>query len=226
MPLAALALPTQLREGDRLSGAEFIRRWETMPDLKRAELISGVVFMPSPVAMPHSDAHKELCLWLLLYENLTPGCHGGIECTWLMGPKDVPQPDIFLRILPEHGGQSGLEGKYATGAPELIVEVTGSSVSRDLGVKLELYRRAGVREYLTAMLHSRQIIWRQLVRGRYKEIEPDDDGLLRSVAFPGLWLDPAAVWNPKISIRTAVEKGIQSPEHDAFVRRLTAKLRK
>ena len=227
MPVAALELPTQLREGDRLTAAEFMRRWEAMPELKRAELIGGLVFMSSPLSLPHANAHLELGPWLWLYKDSTPGCDIGSDCTWLMGPKDVPQPDLFLRILPEYGGQSGVEGIYAAGAPELIVEVTGSSVSRDLGVKLELYRRAGVREYLTAMLHSRQIIWRQLVRGRYREIEPDDDdGLLRSDAFPGLWLDPAAVWNPKISIRTAVEKGIQSPEHDAFVRRLASKLRK
>ena len=226
MPLAALALPPQLREGDRLSGAEFMRLWEAMPDLKQAELIAGIVFMPSPVSIHHSRGHKEMYRWVLHYEDLTPGCESGFECTWLMGPKDVPQPDIFLRVLPEYGGQSGEEGIYAAGAPELIVEVTGSSVARDLGVKLELYRRAGVREYVTAMLHSRQIIWRQLVRGRYREIKPDDDGLLRSAVFPGLWLDPAAVWNPAVSIRTAVEKGVQSPAHDIFVRRLAAKLRK
>ena len=226
MPVAALALPPQLREGDRLTASEFMRRWEAMPDLKRAELIGGVVFMPSPLSLPHSTVHSLIHGLLWYYSDLTPGCQTGIECIWLMGPKDVPQPDLFLRILPEYGGQSGAEGDYAAGAPELIVEVTGCSVSRDLGVKLDLYRRAGVREYVTVMLYPREIIWRQLVRGRYREIEPDNDGLLRSVVFPGLWLDSAAVWNPKISIRTAVEKGIESPEHAAFVRRLAMKHRK
>jgi Uma2 family endonuclease len=47
------------------------------------------------------------------------------------------------------------------------VEVSGSTSSRDLGVKLELYRRTGVREYLTILLKPRQMIWRQLVRGRH-----------------------------------------------------------
>jgi Uma2 family endonuclease len=139
-----------------------------------------------------------------------------------MGPKDVLQPDIFLRILPEYGGQSCFEGEYAAGAPELIVEVSGSSLSRDLGVKLDLYRRAGVREYLTVLPRPRELVWRYLSRGRYREIVPDDDGLLRSRVFPGLWLDPAAVWNPKRSLRTAVEAGARSPEHAAFVRRLAA----
>jgi Uma2 family endonuclease len=196
---------------------EFLRRWEAMPSLKQAELIGGIVFMPSPVSVPHSDAHSEISSWLWLYKDLTPGCHTGIECTWVMGPEDVHQPDIFLRILPEYGGQSRVE---------LIVEVSGSSLSRDLGVKLDLYRRAGVREYLTVLLRPRQVTWRHLSRGRYREIEPGEGELLRSRVFPGLWLDPSALWNPKRSLRRAVEEGTRSPEHAAFVRRLAAHKRK
>jgi hypothetical protein len=93
-------------------------------------------------------------------------------------------------------------------------------------VKLDLYRGAGVLEYLTMLLETSQVTWRQLLRGRYREITPDDDGLLRSRVFPGLWLDPAAVWNPKRSVRTALEQGIRSPEHAAFVKRLSARKRK
>jgi Uma2 family endonuclease len=104
----------------------------------------------------------------------------------------------------------------------LIVEVNGSCAARDLGVKLELYRRAGVREYLTVLLQPNRIVWRELVDDRYEEIAPEPDGLLRSRVFPGLWLDPAAVWDPAQSLRTAVESGAASPEHAAFVRRLAA----
>jgi len=196
-----------------------------MPELKHAELIDGTVFfMPSPVSFFHSDAHDRIHGWLWYYTDLTQGCRSGIDCTWKMGPKDVPQPDIFLQILPEYGGNSRIEGAYAAGAPELIVEICGSSLSRDLGIKLELYRSVGVREYLTVLLDTEQVVWRQLVRGRFREIKPDDDGLLRSRVFPGLWLDPAALWNPKRSVRTAVEKGLRSAEHAAFVRRLAARV--
>ena len=223
MQVAAIALPPTLREGDRLNSSEFIRSWEAMPLLKHAELIDGVVFMPSSVNDPHSTVHFAMNGWLWLYNEATPGCKGGSEGTWVMGPKDVPQPDLALSILPECGGQSRVEGGLSVGAPEMVVEVTGSSYSRDLGVKLELYRNAGVREYVTVLLQPRQVVWRQLVRGRYREIKPGEDGLLRSVVFPGLWLDPAAVWNPKRSVRTAVDKGAKSPEHAAFVKRLAAK---
>ena len=38
-----------LEPGDRLTRAEFERRYEAMPELRKAELIEGVVYMPSPV---------------------------------------------------------------------------------------------------------------------------------------------------------------------------------
>lgn len=220
----AIAMPPVLREGDLLDGAEFLRRWEAMPELKQAELINGVVYMASPVGGPHSKFHFVLTTWLGTYWNHTPGCDGGVEGTWEMGPKDVPQPDIVLRILPEAGGQSSDGGTYSKGAPELIVEVVWSSASRDLGVKLDLYRRTGVREYLTVQLHPRAIVWRQLVRGRYRELPPDGDGVLRSRVFPGLWLDPKALWTGKL-LKTAA-RGLRSPEHAAFVTRLRTALRK
>jgi len=214
-----------LREGDRLNSKEFLRRWEAMPALKWAELIDGIVYiMSSPLGLPHGNDDVKIGAWLWLYSDATPGCDVGSNATWVMGPDDVPQPDLFLRILPDYGGQSSETGRgpYGKGAPELIVEITGSTYSRDLGVKLELYRRTGVREYLSVLLSTEQVVWRELVRGRYREIKPDEDGLIRSHVFPGLWLDPEAVWNRKKSIRKAVEKGIASAEHTAFVGRLAA----
>lgn len=217
MPSTVATLPPVLREGDRLSSAEFLRRWDVMPELKQAELIDGVVFMASPVGNPHATAHCALSAWLWLYQDATPGCEGGTEATVIMRPGSVPQPDVFLRILPEWGGQSTDEGAYVCGAPELVVEISGSTLSRDLGIKLDLYRKAGVREYLTILLNPRQVIWRRLVRARYQEIQPSEDGILRSHVFPGLWLDPEAVWNPKLSMRTTLELGLKTPEHDAFL---------
>ena len=46
MSRSAPVLLPPLREGDRLTREEFLRRWEAMPDLKWAELIDGIVYMP------------------------------------------------------------------------------------------------------------------------------------------------------------------------------------
>ena len=179
----AIALPPTLHEGDRLNSAEFLRRWEAMPDLKQAELIDGVVFMASPVFADHSTTHYNLNGWLFTYGSHSPGCEGGNDGTWVMGPKDTPQPDLFLRIAPEFGGQSSIAGKYAAGAPELIVEVSGSSLSRDLGIKLDLYRRAGVREYLTVQLQPRAIVWAST---HARQVQGDETRRRRHLPLPRL----------------------------------------
>lgn len=225
MPDAAVALIPPLREGDQLTSPEFLHRWEAMPDLKFAELLDGMVFMPSPVSMGHSDLHASFTSWLWLHSEQTRGVRVGADATWLMGPQAVPQPDLALRILPEYGGQSRTEGQYLAGAPELIVEVSGATTSRDLGIKLDLYRRNGVKEYITVLLKPRQFTWRTLVNGRYEELEADPSGVIRSRVFPGLWLEPAALWTPGKSLRTALDTGLASPEHAAFAQKLQSEKR-
>lgn len=71
--------------------------------------------MPSPVSRQHSNFHFPLTAWLGNYVAGTPGCEGSLECTWLMGAANVPQPDITLQVVPERGGQSRVEGSYAAG---------------------------------------------------------------------------------------------------------------
>ena len=154
------------------------------------------------------------------YAGFTPGCQGGLNATWLM-LEDAPQPDCFLRILPEYGGQSGVERGLGKGAPELAAEVSQSSASYDLGPKLRLYRAAGVQEYIMVLLAESKVIWRRLVSGAYHTIEPGSDGLLRSVLFPGLWLDPVALLNKDVPrITEVLNQGLQSPEHHEFTQAL------
>lgn len=50
-------------------------------------------------------------------------------------------------------------------------------------MKLDLYQSQGVSEYPSVVLHPRQVIRRQLVRGRYREIPPDEDGIIRLACF-------------------------------------------
>ncbi|MGV3724331.1 MAG: Uma2 family endonuclease, partial [Actinomycetota bacterium] len=52
---------------------------------------------------------------------------------------------------------------------------------------------------------------------------PDPDGVFRSKVFPGLWLAPQALLRgDSAAVRAVVERGVASPEHAEFVRRLAA----
>jgi Uma2 family endonuclease len=212
-----------LENGDRLTRAEFERRYDAMPDLKKAELIEGVVYMPSPVAaFRHGGPHFDMIVWLGLYQIMTPGLKGFDNASARMDLDNMPQPDVSLVILPTHGGQARIsEDDYIEGAPELVAEVASSSASYDLHVKLHVYRRNAVREYVVWRVRDREIDWFVLREGVYERLPLGPDGLYRSEIFPGLWLDPAAlIGGNSMLVAEVTRRGLESPEHAVFVARL------
>ena len=212
-----------LENGDCLSRAEFERRYEAMPHVKKAELIEGIVYVPSPVRHSfHGRPHTHVITWLGQYEAHTPGVEASDNSTVRLDLDNEPQPDALLIIAPERGGQTRLsEDGYIEGAPELVVEVASSSASYDLHAKLRVYRRNGVREYVVWRVLDQQIDWFVLREGQYERLQPDAAGLWRSEGFPGLWLDPAALVRGEMA--TVLERGRQglaSPEHADFAAQL------
>ena len=221
--MAAPVIPPPLCDGDRMSRDEFIRRWELLPILKHAQLLDGMVYMVSPVSTKHASFHHDFIAWLGAYRARTPGCDGVADATALMG-NDAPQPDIALRILQSFGGQSRDEGPYLVGAPELIVEVAASSQARDLGPKSQLYLKAGVREYLTALVEEERVIWRELHQDAWREVPANSDGILRSHVFPGLCLDEAAMWRRDLAqVLDVLSQGMATVEHIEFARLLAVR---
>jgi Uma2 family endonuclease len=212
-----------LENGDRLTRAEFERRYEAVPHLKKAELIEGVVYVPSPVRhRQHGSPHAQLIGWLVQYAANTPGVEVGDNSSVRLDLDNEPQPDALLFIDPACGGQVRIsDDGMLEGAPELVAEVASSSVSYDLHAKLHVYRRNGVREYLVWRVLEREIDWFVLRAGQYERMLGDAQGLLRSEVFPGLWLDPAALVRGDLAtVLAIVQQGLASPEHAAFVTRL------
>jgi Uma2 family endonuclease len=212
-------VPT-LVAGDRLTRDEFLRRWEAMPNVKLAELIGGVVYMPSPLSREHSVPDSRVDNWLGHYAAYTPGCEVGSNGTWLMR-EDSPQPDIYLRLLPEYGGQSATAGIYPQGAPEFLAEICLSSTERDLHEKFDLYQEAGVREYLVFLVPEQEVRWHRLIDGVFRVVAAEADGVLRSAVFPGLWLDAGALLAGDMAqVFTVLTKGLNTSEHGEFAERL------
>jgi hypothetical protein len=225
-----------LENGDRLTREEFERRYNAMPHVKKAELINGVVYivaaenpngvpgMSSPVnPTRHGSPHLLLGIWVGSYYVSTPGTHGSDNGT-LRFPsnRSVVQPDLFLRILPECGGQTRtLKGGWVQGAPELAIEITASRANYDLHDKLDAYQRDGVREYIVWRVEEDAIDWFILRRQTYEQLPPARDGILRSESFPGLWLDATAmIRGDHAEWKKVLQDGLASPEHADFVARL------
>ena len=214
-----------LENGDRLTRAEFERRYDAMPQLKKAELIEGVVHMPSPVRLEHhAEPHAHFMGWLVYYRAFTAGVRCGDNGTIRLDLDNEPQPDAFLFIDPASGGHAQIdEDDYITHAPELVGEVTSSRASYDLHTKLTVYRRNEVREYVVWRVQDRAVDWFVLREGQYEAAAPDANGIYRSVTFPGLWLDmPGLLRDDLPAVFAAVQQGLATAEHAAFVARLQA----
>jgi Uma2 family endonuclease len=207
--------------GERLDRATFHERYEAMPPGTWAELVSGVVYMPSPLREEHGETDDQVGYWLAYYRRFTPGLRGGANTTTILGDYGEYQPDRQLRIPFERGGQSRVVDGYVTGPPELVIEVARSSRSFDLGPKKDDYERVGVLEYVFVGLDPDEIRWFVRREGRFVEEPPGPDGLHCSGVFPGLWLDPKALFAGDLNRLTeSLEQGLATPEHAAFVARL------
>jgi len=214
----------ELHAGDRLSRAEFERRYDATPNLKKAELIEGIVYMaPPPVSHTyHSNPHFNLMRCLGRYCDATPGISGGDNGSLRLDLDNEPQPDAYLLINTDRGGNAKIDGEgYVLGAPELIAEIAYSSVSYDLHAKMNVYRRNGVREYVVWRTQELAMDYFVLRNGEYREL-PDVDGVFKSEVFPGLWINAKALLEGDIleAVKT-VQQGTASVEHADFVKRLT-----
>jgi Uma2 family endonuclease len=213
-----------LEAGQRLDRATFHARYEAMPPGTRAELIGGVVYMPSPLGLDHSDSDGSTVYWLKHYQRSTPGVQALSNASLLLDDQAEPQPDVGLRIRPECGGQSRTEGKYIGGAPELVVEVTVTTRKVDLGPKFEDYRRAGVLEYIVVARDPDEVRWFVRRDDRLEPLPPGPDGVYRSEVFPGLWLDADALLIDDMDrLIATLEQGLATAVHAAFVARLAAR---
>ena len=211
-----------LEAGDHLDQATFHARYEAMPPDFRAELIGGVVFVPSPLRSEHGVSHALVMGWLTNYWSATPGTSVRDNATAILGDESEPQPDAALIIEPESGGQTSVsEDGYATGPPELIVEVASSSESIDLHAKRRDYEQAGVLEYVVVVLRQRVVRWFVLQDGTHRDVEADASGMFKSSVFLGLWLDaPALLRRDGRQVMATLQQGLETPEHAAFVQQL------
>jgi len=211
-----------LENGDRLDQKTFHARYEAMPDDCRAELIGGIVYMPSPQKIPHSKVQRLVIRWLDEYAEVTPGTEALLNNTQILGPQSEPEPDACLFIAPEYGGRVYADkDDYLHGAPELIVEVSSSTESIDLHRKKQDYQQAGVSEYVVLALRMQQVFWFIRQRGKYKEVPLPADGIFRSRIFPGLWLDAEAILRcHRPGVLAALKRGLATAEHAAFVGKL------
>jgi Uma2 family endonuclease len=222
-PRAKQVGPPPLTAGDRLTRTEFEHIYQAHPEIKKAELVEGVVYVPSPTHFTqHGLPHSDLITWLGVYCAATPGLQSGDNATVRLDFDNIVQPDAVLRLDSKLGGRSRIsKDDYLEGPPEFVVEIAASSAAYDLHDKRRVYARNGVQEYLAVQMYEQRVDWFVLHEGVYETLKPDAQRVLRSEIFPGLWLNPAAIFTGNLAAMLAIlQQGLASPEHAGFVARL------
>ena len=211
-----------LQNGDHLDQPTFHAVYEAMPESFSAELIGGRVYVASPLKTKHGSIHARMMGWLFTYQAHTPRTEILDNATSILGQDSEPQPDGCLYI---EGGKARVnDDGYLVGPPELAVEVAHSSVAYDLYEKKADYEKYGVVEYIVLILREQRVVWFVRppadVTGHFIEMPAAPDGILRSIMFPGLWLDPAALLRgDSMRVIDVLQMGLATPEHAAFATR-------
>ena len=215
-PQATPAQRLPLEAGDHLDQPTFHELYKAMPEGVRAELIGGIVILPSPLRFRHGSLHATLITWLALYGASTPGARAADNATDILGEDSEPQPDGILFL--ERGAARENEEGYIVGPPEFLAEVASSSISYDLHSKKADYERYGVQEYLVLSVFDKRAFWFVREGSAFVEMPADGDGIHRSRGLPGLWLDAAALFRGDLKrIQEVLALGLASAEHAAFV---------
>jgi len=219
--------PLRLESGEMLDRPTFHRRYARMPDGFRAELVEGMVIVNAAASFDHGNHDGAIAMRLRLYRAATPGTRSASNATVILGPHTELQPDGMLLIEPACGGKTRRAGQYVAGPPELTAEISNSSTSHDLHGKYREYERAGVLEYLVALVRERRVAWFHRSGKAFVPLVADGDGVFRSRCFPGLWLNEEALFGDDDGALIAtLEAGLAGPEHAAFVKRLAATKRR
>ena len=213
-PMVTPAIPPA--EGRRPADAQVEHRSDAMPELKKAELIYGVVYMGSPVSQDrHGGPHFDVITWLGVYRALTPGVDGGDNSSIRLEGDDERPGRIAVHPARPRRARPACRGLHRGGAG------TGG---RGVGQR----RRAGPGPEVPALPGERGPGVRHLAgrsgggrvaraaQGQYQRLAAHPDGTLRSEAFPAYGSTPPP-WCGATSPRA---DGGSTGHRDARVRRL------
>jgi len=119
------------------------------PDAK-VELIDGELVEMAPEGMPHVRAKMQLAMSFM--SRTGDAVRVIVDSTLRLSSTSAPDPDLYLydARLP----LDSLDGASVG----LVIEVSGTSLARDLSIKAALYARHGVREYWVIDVASRTVI--------------------------------------------------------------------
>jgi Uma2 family endonuclease len=182
---------SRVEVAERMTSEEFFRY---APEDQKAELIDGVMIVHSPPLVIHEKLFRFLFRLLAAYaEEHDLGEVLGSRTPVELEVEQTYEPDILF-VARERADI--VESKGVFGAPDLVIEIlSAGTVHYDRGSKFRAYERAGVRElWLIDPYGPAGTEFYRLQGKRFVPVMPDGDGILRSTAVPGFWIDVNWLW--------------------------------
>lgn len=160
-----------------------------------AEWVDGEVILLTPASLRHQEVSGFLHAVLGAFVQARDlGTVVAAPFQMKTGP-DLPgrEPDL---LFVAREGLERLKGTHLEGPADLVVEVASpESRLRDRGEKFAEYELGGVREYwIVDPDEARADFYVLGEDGRYERVRPDVDGVYRSRAVPGFWLNVSWLW--------------------------------
>jgi Uma2 family endonuclease len=183
-----MSQPLERPRRHAVTAEEYLRMGEAgvfAPDA-RLELIDGEILEMAPIGSPHASTVNALNKQLVLLAS--DAAIVSVQNPVILGERSVPQPDLAL-LAPR-------ADNYASGHPRvsdvyLVVEVADATLRFDLGTKVPLYARSGIREVWIVDVQERIVrVFRDASASGYRtsltigEGERLEVGAAPAIAFP------------------------------------------
>lgn len=146
-------------------------------DNERLELLRGAIVRMSPIGTDHASAVERLTE--IFVRALVPRATVRIQSPFAASDDSEPEPDVV--VVP----RESYRNEHPTTA-WLVVEVAGSSLARDRGLKAKLYAESAVEEYWIVNLVDEVIlVYSEIVGGAYGRVVTHRRGeIVRPARFP------------------------------------------
>ena len=140
----------------------------------RCELINGVVYNLAAPMEDHQSICVELCTQLHTYLRKKTCRVFTAPYAVYLTPNTVVEPDLVIVCDPSKRTRRGCQG-----APDMVVEVVSpSSMRMDLRTKMDLYLKAGIREYWLVYPEPHIVQVYLLTEGKYVSTAYGPDGFI------------------------------------------------
>ncbi len=182
---------SRVEVAERMTAEAFFRH---APEDRKAELIDGVMIMPSPPTVRHERLVGFLFTLVRMYcEDHDLGEVHGSRTAVMLAEDQVAEPDV---LFVAKARAAIIRDAGVFGAPDLVIEVlSASTIAYDRGPKFRAYERAGVRElWLIDPYGPAGTEFYQRAGEAFKPAMPDADGILHAVALPGFKLNVGWLW--------------------------------